>query len=240
MIKSMIKYSVILILFISLILGSLIIYNIAIESGVNGPNQINPVDDPDPEQSSEDTNQGPTDDFDIELVNSEETEYGFKMKAYSFEGEPINSQTIENKILQELNEYRVSNNINEFSTIPHLKQEARIHSLDMNERDFYSHENPDGQSPKDRIGDLDYCFTYSENIHRLYIGEKLELFSDGEGTVITNMEQLSEIVVDDWLASPSHKENIDDESLDKSGVGVYIDEVENGSLIVYITHKMCG
>ncbi|MGB1275039.1 MAG: CAP domain-containing protein [Nannocystaceae bacterium] len=46
-----------------------------------------------------------------------------------------------------------------------LQCAARVHSLDMSVRDFFSHDNPDGESPFDRMGEAGYIFAAAgENI----------------------------------------------------------------------------
>ena len=97
-----------------------------------------------------------------------------------------------------------------------LAEAARGHSRDMHERDFYSHQNPDGEQPWDRVA----C-NASENIHRGEIGQMR--IPGGDGTYQTRLtEELARYVADGWINSQSHYENMVDASWAAVGVGVFV------------------
>ena len=78
---------------------------------------------------------------------------------------------------------------------------AQAHSDDMVDRDFFSHTNPDGKSPFDRLSDagVDYA-SAAENIAYGYA--------------------TAEAVLAGWLTSPGHKANIENCALTEHGVGL--------------------
>lgn len=83
-----------------------------------------------------------------------------------------------------------------------LNEAARGHSLDMVERDFFDHTNPDGDSPGDRIDDLGYEWsTWGENI------------AAGQSTPAAVMQT--------WMNSPGHCSNIMNPAFDEIGLGYY-------------------
>ena len=82
----------------------------------------------------------------------------------------------------------------------HLQCAARSHSADMARRGFFSHQNPDGQSPFDRISLAGYPG-----------GNQAENISAGR--------QSPAEVVDAWMDSPGHCVNIMNGTYRDIGVG---------------------
>ena len=78
---------------------------------------------------------------------------------------------------------------------------GQAHSADMIARSFFAHNNPDGDSPFDRLSDagIDYSMA-AENI------------AYGYGDAAS--------VLQAWLDSPGHKANIENCSLTEHGVGL--------------------
>ncbi len=78
---------------------------------------------------------------------------------------------------------------------------AEAHSRDMVERDFFSHTNPDGDTPWDRLGGAGISFRRAaENIAWGYTS--------------------GEAVLNGWLGSPGHRSNIENCALTHHGVGL--------------------
>jgi uncharacterized protein YkwD len=79
---------------------------------------------------------------------------------------------------------------------------AQAHSLDMEQRDYFSHVNPEGQDPADRLraAGVD-CWRVGENI------------AQGQDD--------PDEVMNDWMASPGHRANILDPEFRQIGIGVY-------------------
>jgi len=78
---------------------------------------------------------------------------------------------------------------------------ARAHSADMIDRDYFSHTNPDGDSPFDRLTDAGIEYSRAaENIAHGY--------ADAEAVLAA------------WLDSPGHRANIENCQLREHGVGL--------------------
>lgn len=227
-IKQIIKIGFVLSTLMVLLTTGLLYYNMQVPNEINNTNNSNITTNPISSESP-----------DIELKNEKKLNYNFEMRSYSLNNNVFNSQYIESKILKEVNNYRKNKGLNKLEEVNDLKKDARLHSKDMAIRDFYSHQNPDGEGPKERIGDLSYCSVYSENIHKLYAGKEIEIYSTGEETTIENQDKLVEYMIKDWKASEGHNKNLIDKDVEYSGVGTYIEQKEE-KLIVYVTHKMCG
>ncbi|MEM6291060.1 MAG: CAP domain-containing protein [Myxococcota bacterium] len=85
---------------------------------------------------------------------------------------------------------------------PALRCAARVHSLDMVDRNFFDHTNPSGESPFDRMGFAGYSYsTAGENI------------AAGNGTAAATMDQ--------WMNSDGHCSNIMNPDFTEIGVGYY-------------------
>ena len=78
---------------------------------------------------------------------------------------------------------------------------AQAHSVDMATRSFFSHINPDGDTPFDRLSEAGVAFSSAgENIAHGYA--------------------TAEAVLAGWLNSPGHRANIENCSFTHHGVGL--------------------
>jgi len=107
----------------------------------------------------------------------------------------------EKKILELVNEERKKENLNTLTWNEKLAEVARSHSEDMVKRKFFSHTNPDGQSPFDRYKENGISYSYAaENI--------------AAGNVTP------EEAMNSWMNSDGHRANILNPDLDEIGVGL--------------------
>ncbi len=83
---------------------------------------------------------------------------------------------------------------------PHLDRAAQGHSDDMSARDYFSHDTPEGDDFADRITEAGYPRPGAENI--------------AKGA--SSAEQVMQM----WMNSSGHRDNILNCSLKKIGVGV--------------------
>jgi uncharacterized protein YkwD len=112
--------------------------------------------------------------------------------------------------------YKRTNEIRRKNALPVLTKErllcdiARDHCEDMLMRQYFSHVNPDGKSPHERIiNEYPYPLTATgENIWGANGSEPLET------------ELLARIIVDTWMSSPGHRQNILNPNFSDIGVGV--------------------
>jgi uncharacterized protein YkwD len=97
----------------------------------------------------------------------------------------------------------------------------------MVDRDYFSHTNPDGEQPWDRYDDVadETCRASGENIAQNWVGYGAS----------TN-EAVANAIVDMWMGSSGHRQNILSSSYSEEGLGVYI--TEEGA--VYATQNFCG
>lgn len=91
-----------------------------------------------------------------------------------------------------------------------LAEIARRHSADMLERDYFAHESPEGNDAHDRIAAG----------HRRLVGLTAENLWSGSGYDLGDADALARVVVDDWMASRGHRENILRPEYTHLGIGV--------------------
>ena len=148
------------------------------------------------------------------------------------EGYQFDQEFAENETLRQINDIRQERGLDPLEPNEALRVASREHSRDMLERSYFSHESPDGTTPHERIMVYDSsCRATGENLFLTYWDRPLE----GDERIESN-EQLAEALVEGWMDSEGHRENILRDMWSSSGVGIVISE--DGE--VYATHKFCG
>jgi uncharacterized protein YkwD len=116
--------------------------------------------------------------------------------------------SFEQEIINEINLYRQDAGKKPLQYDPKLTQLAIIKVNDMIENNYFEHQSPTFNMPWELAGLFGYDFvTFGENLARHY----------------TNAKD----VVDAWIASPTHNENLLKESYQNVGVGIRKDNQGN-------------
>lgn len=131
------------------------------------------------------------------------------------------------------NEERVHHGIPALSYDSALSAIAKSHSADMAQNGFFEHTNPQGQSPSARAEAAGYPVHkdlgggwYSEGI-----GENIFAMPHGNVSGVGYVEKydsemLAKEIVDGWMESPGHRENILNTEYSRIGIGVSYDGVQ--------------
>ncbi|MCB1171399.1 MAG: CAP domain-containing protein [Leptospiraceae bacterium] len=106
----------------------------------------------------------------------------------------------EARFVQLVNEHRKKVGCDPLKLNPVLMQVARNHTNDMARRDFFSHTNPEGESPFDRMKKAG--LRYSLAAENIAFGQR-----DARE------------VLQSWLSSPGHRRNIENCRLKEHGIG---------------------
>lgn len=106
------------------------------------------------------------------------------------------------EVLTAVNQERENRGLSSLTWHNGAAQTAYDHSVDMKERDFFGHVNPDGQNVGDRLN--------ADGIGWSYAGENIAI---GRMSV--------EDVMDAWMNSDGHRANILSENYTHLGVGVH-------------------
>ena len=139
-------------------------------------------------------------------INSNQLIYNYLIKEYidTRKMYPI----LEQQIIEKINVYRKKNRISPLKYDEKLTQLAIIKVKDMVENDYFDHKSPTYNMAWDLAGVFNYEFvTLGENLARYF----------------TNAEDL----VDAWIASPTHNENLLKDSYRYIGIGIDEDAVGN-------------
>ncbi len=120
--------------------------------------------------------------------------------------------------LQDVEEWiwRFTNEIRQRAGLPPLAKEgtlsavAQAYSDDMLRRGFFSHTNPEGLTVRDRLSPY-----FSGSIRSL--GENIW---EGSNLSAANREALARYIMNAWMSSPGHRENILSADYTHLGVGV--------------------
>jgi len=153
------------------------------------------------------------------------------------------ASAIEAAIVEMTNQARQQEGVSSLRSDADLADIARYHSSDMAEREYLAHTSPEGVSVSDRYERFGYACrvpvggntyaTGSENIGYTYHGERVVDYG-----YIGDEEDVAESLVDGWMASPGHRENMLKPYWQNIGVGVAITETSEGTR-VYATQNFC-
>lgn len=152
----------------------------------------------------------------------------------------IDRAEIELYIHEEINEERASRGLGALNWDGELREVARYHSEQMATEGFFAHTSPTGQTMSDRYDKFGYnCraptsgnryLTGAENIAKTYHHKNVI----GQGRLTTNRE-VAEALVQQWMESTGHRENILTPEWNAEGVGVYVTSDNE----VYATQNFC-
>ena len=151
---------------------------------------------------------------------------------------PISVELLEKAVVSLANEVRKAHKISELREIKEIAGIARAHSLDMGSRGFFSHYNPDGDDPTARARKAGFSGLvkspdgkprpgFSENIGR--VGRYLSIRQEKRNEKVVGRTirwqteaMIARQVVQGFLDSPAHRENLLDPSKAYFGVGIAI------------------
>ena len=114
---------------------------------------------------------------------------------------------------------------------------AKLHSLDMAKRDYFSHDTPKGVKPEDRGKNAGYdCrnSTSDEEIKYYEIKENIFINESESSLISKHPKEIAHDAVEWWMNSPEHNAVILDKSLHVDGVGVTWNQNK-----ILVTHNFC-
>ena len=139
-------------------------------------------------------------------------------------GTTVSSDEVEERIHERVNAIRAEHDLSRLDHDDEIASTARTYSHDMGERGYFSHVSPEGETPADRLDDK-YPGECSA------VGENLALVGTGGAA---DADEIAERIVQGWMNSEGHRENILTARWDSQGIGVYIDGDR-----VYATQNFC-
>lgn len=122
------------------------------------------------------------------------------------------SDEIESAIVELVNQERTGHGARPLQLDGTLRTTAQGHSDDMFVRNFFAHEDPDGYSASDRIAQA----------HRQLIGLTGENIWMGLNLELSDPKKVAAEIMNDWMHSSGHKNNILKADYTHLGVGVAV------------------
>lgn len=120
---------------------------------------------------------------------------------------------VESITLALINQERTTHGGRVLIQVEELTTFARSHSEDMATRGYFSHDTPEGLTPRERASIKGVsCWQMSENI---YAGSLNRGYTN---------EELAQRAVESWMGSTGHRRNILDPLSSRAGVGVAISD----------------
>ena len=158
----------------------------------------------------------------------------------------FSNAVIEEKIYEFTNDERQKHGLSKLTRISAIDSIAMGHSQDMSNRNYFSHNTPEGLDPTGRGSKAgydcrkDYGSYYTHGLaENLFYSHTYSHYTvegvKSSYTWITDEETTAKDIVDGWMNSPGHRANILEKKYDKIGVGVVINSDEE----VYSTQNFC-
>lgn len=122
-------------------------------------------------------------------------------------------ETPEYELQRLVNEARTKQHIQELKYDDALAVIAEKHSVDMQTRGFFAHNNPDGDSPFDRAKKAGYTYRA--------FGENIATFTTAWLPSMTEKE-IAKRLFDQWWNSAGHKQNMLSSNFNRQGLGIHI------------------
>ena len=147
--------------------------------------------------------------------------------------ESLDTELIEEKVAVGVNDIRNEHERGELEFYEPLADAAHVHSEHMNETGRLTHDWMDGTTPQDRARAAGAGCWVGENVAQTWYNQRVVTDSGTER--YTNEEEIAEGLVEQWMESDGHFENIVYPEYDYQGVGIVVDGDER----VWATHKFC-
>ncbi|TVR68072.1 MAG: CAP domain-containing protein [Spirochaetaceae bacterium] len=109
----------------------------------------------------------------------------------------------EAEVLRLVNERRAEHELAPLIAHEELALLSRMHSTDMGSRGYYSHVDPDGVTPNERITDA-----LSDRYYLMGTSENIAYRESSRGFDGTTDAELARLFMEGWMNSPGHRANI--------------------------------
>ena len=128
---------------------------------------------------------------------------------------------LESGLLDEVNRVRAERHLIPLTRSPEIDAVARAHSIDMARRSYLAHESPEGHNP----------------LHRLEASQVEGFSLAAENIGSTDRPNPNREIVNHWIASPVHRQNLYAPPFNTTGIGIA--RAASGALIytqLYLTY----
>jgi len=141
---------------------------------------------------------------------------------------PLNASEVrrlERMVLEMANQEREQRGVDGLRWSPELAKVNDYHAWDMWNRDYFYHDEPDGDGPENRVEQFGYKCSNGLS----------EIQASADATYSDGLEGISGFLISGWLNSDSHRKSLLNDEHNTAGVGIYIDNSSN----VYAVMILC-
>jgi uncharacterized protein YkwD len=135
-------------------------------------------------------------------------------------GDGYDRAEIEEAVVEGTNEERRGQGLDGLEASDAHKEAARGHSADMANNGYVGHVDSEGRSFEERVEPRG-CSSIGENAAVTFYEVPVRNARTNETEMNTDADDIADMLVDDWMASPPHRENLLGE-YDSVSVGVYV------------------
>jgi len=141
---------------------------------------------------------------------------------------PVDGEALERALHEQVDALRRSRGLGALALDARLRAVARGHSRDMSRRGYFSHRDPEGRGPGERLteGYSEWVGSHAENIYHVGVAGALSAAERAP-------DALARRIVTGWMESPGHRDNLLRGDLTVGGVGVWATPRD-----VFVTHVM--
>ena len=150
----------------------------------------------------------------------------------------LDTADVETRLFEQVNEQRADRGLDELERREALDRAAREHSRDLLEDDRVSHTGGDGSGPSERVRAEGVQCRAGENVAKTFFLQPMTDPGDLETIEHTSEGDLARGVVNGWMVSHGHRENIIREDYTQTGIGV-VAENDTGATTVLVTQVFC-
>ena len=176
-------------------------------------------------------------------------DYSWYLFPQEFEGEPeppLNASGLELLAHDLVNQERTSRGLGELKWNQRVAEVARAHSRDMGLNSYFSHEDLGGGFHDDRLmaGEIYYFNLSGENLGKgsIVVSETVNVLGEVVSREYRTEEEMARTIVDGWMNSTLHRENMLKPEYGEAGMGVALasDQETYYFTQVFITRVDCG
>jgi uncharacterized protein YkwD len=160
---------------------------------------------------------------------------------------PENMSYLELKTFIKINERRQLAGLKPLKWNHDLAYVGRLYSQDMASSGFFGHVDPRGGVHDDRLHKqgVYYYNASAENLAQIYHASSYTYIEETGQIINKTYKGLDELIgdaVEGWMNSTSHRENIEHELFDESGIGVAYDNNTDTFIFtqIFVTRVRCG
>ena len=164
------------------------------------------------------------------------------------EGKPEYSlRELEDRVFELINVEREKNGVEPLKHVSQIQEIARAHSQDLIDRDYFEHDDPEGNGPTDRAREAEYIcehrgsYGLAENIAGIggLSGYTVEDGVRVYGPMWRTRESIARELIYMWMNSEGHRRNLLRTQYKATGVGIALGEFGEVRHMVIATQNFC-